>query len=215
MNDNNTPLNFLVADDHRIITQSMSFIIKGLYKNCEVEKVNTLGEILKALKKTNFSVLILDVSFPEGNTLQLVATIRNLYPHLKILMFSGHDEELYVLRYLNAGANGFISKLSTEEEIQTAIISLVDTGKYLSAVAKDLIADTFMDKKSRNTIDKLSDRELEIANLLVEGLGNTQISEKLNLQKSTVSTYKNRIFEKLNISNITELIHSFQSQKNI
>ena len=72
-----------------------------------------------------------------------------------------------------------------------------------------------MDKKSRNTIDKLSDRELEIANLLVEGLGNTQISEKLNLQKSTVSTYKNRIFEKLNISNITELIHSFQSQKNI
>lgn len=204
---------FLVADDHKIITQSLSLIIKSIVPNAEVQQVNKLRDVLKTLALKPMSMLVLDISFPDGITLQIIPTIKSLYPDLKILIFSGHEEELFALRYINAGANGFISKLSSEEEIENAIISVFNKGKYLSSKVKELIEESYFTKKNSNVIEKLSDRELEIANLMVEGLGNTQISDKLNLQKSTVSTYKTRIFEKLNINNISELIFLYQSKK--
>lgn len=204
---------FLVADDHKIITQSLSLIIKSIVPNAEVQQVNKLRDVLKTLALKPMSMLVLDISFPDGITLQIIPTIKSLYPDLKILIFSGHEEELFALRYINAGANGFISKLSSEEEIENAIISVFNKGKYLSSKVKELIEESYFTKKNSNVIEKLSDRELEIANLMVEGLGNTQISDKLNLQKSTVSTYKTRIFEKLNVNNISELIFLYQSKK--
>lgn len=204
---------FLVADDHKIITQSLSLIIKSIVPNAEVQQVNKLRDVLKTLALKPMSMLVLDISFPDGITLQIIPTIKSLYPDLKILIFSGHEEELFALRYINAGANGFISKLSSEEEIENAIISVFNKGKYLSSKVKELIEESYFTKKNNNAIEKLSDRELEIANLMVEGLGNTQISDKLNLQKSTVSTYKTRIFEKLKINNISELIFLYQSKK--
>lgn len=213
MKTNSKPHSFLVADDHKIITQSLSFIIKGLYNGVEVLQVNKLGEVLKTLATKEFSMLILDISFPDGNTLQILPTIRSLYPELKILIFSGHEEEHYALRYINSGANGFVSKLGSEDEIQDAIYNVIIKGKYLSDKVKDIITDSYINNKSSNIFETLSDREMEIATLLVEGLGNTQISERLSLQKSTVSTYKNRIFEKLNVNNISELIFLYQSQQ--
>lgn len=204
---------FLVADDHKIITQSLSLIIKGIIPNAEVHQVNKLQDVLKTLALKPMNMLVLDISFPDGITLQIIPTIKSLYPDLKILIFSGHEEELFALRYINAGANGFISKLSSEEEIENGLVSVFNKGKYLSSKVKELIEESYFNKKNDNAIEKLSDRELEIANLMVEGLGNTQISDKLNLQKSTVSTYKTRIFEKLNVNNISELIFLYQSKK--
>lgn len=201
---------FLVADDHKIITQSLSFIIKSIFKDSKIEQVNKLGEVMKSLLANSFHMIILDISFPDGNTLQIIPTIRNLYPDLKILIFSGQEEELYALRYLNAGADGFVSKLATEDIIQNAILSVVNTGKYISPIIQQKITDTFFNKCSKNPLEQLSDRELEIANFMVEGFTNTQISERLSLQKSTVSTYKNRIFEKLTITNLSDLIALFQ-----
>lgn len=207
--------NFLVADDHKIITQSLSFIIKSLVKNANVVQINKLNDVLKTLQSTSFTMIILDISFPDGTTLQLIPTIRSLYPDLKILIFSGNDEDIFALRFINAGANGFISKLSSEEEIETAISKILQEGKYLSSSVKEKIADSFIYNKPVNVFEQLSDRELQIGKMLVAGYGNTQISERLSLQKSTVSTYKNRIFEKLNVTNLSDLIQLFQLYDNI
>lgn len=207
--------NFLVADDHKIITQSLSFIIKSLVKNANVVQINKLNDVLKTLQSTSFTMIILDISFPDGTTLQLIPTIRSLYPDLKILIFSGNDEDIFALRFINAGANGFISKLSSEEEIETAISKILQEGKYLSSSVKEKIADSFINNKPVNVFEQLSDRELQIGKMLVAGYGNTQISERLSLQKSTVSTYKNRIFEKLNVTNLSDLIQLFQLYDNI
>lgn len=207
--------NFLVADDHKIITQSLSFIIKSLVKNANVVQINKLNDVLKTLQSISFTMIILDISFPDGTTLQLIPTIRSLYPDLKILIFSGNDEDIFALRFINAGANGFISKLSSEEEIETAISKILQEGKYLSSSVKEKIADSFLNNKPVNVFEQLSDRELQIGKMLVEGYGNTQISERLSLQKSTVSTYKNRIFEKLNVTNLSDLIQLFQLYDNI
>lgn len=207
--DDNVKRSFLVADDHKIITQSLTFILKDLYPNAEVKQINKIGEIIKQLNEATFELLILDISFPDGNTLQLIPTLKNLQPDSKILIFSGYDEEIYAIRYINAGANGYISKMSSEDEIKEAITSVVNTGKFISSNVQEKITDSYIGKRSINPLEELSNRELEIAQLMVDGFGNTQISTMLNLQKSTVSTYKNRIFEKLQIDNISDLISVF------
>lgn len=209
MEDQLKNYNFLVADDHKIITQSLSFIIKDLYENAVVTQVNELASVLKTLNKEIFDLLILDITFPDGNTLQILPTLKSLYPKLKILMFSGNDEEVYALRYINAGANGFVSKLASEEDIENAIVKVLTQGKYYSAKIQEKIADRYLSNKPINPLDQLSDRELEIARMLVDGISNTEIASKLSLQKSTVSTYKNRVFEKLEISSISDLIQMF------
>ena len=211
--DNNVKRSFLVADDHKIITQSLTFILKDLYPNAEVKQINKIGEIIKQSNEVTYELLILDISFPDGNTLQLIPTLKNLLPDCKILIFSGYDEEIYAIRYINAGANGYISKMSSEDEIKEAIISVVNTGKFISNKVQEKITDSYMGKKAINPLEELSNRELEIAQLMVDGFGNTQISTTLKLQKSTVSTYKNRIFEKLHIDNISDLISVFNLNK--
>ena len=206
-------LNVIVADDHRVITKAVSFIVKNTYNEAEVTEVNKLEDVLKKIKSLEVDLLIMDVSFPEGNSLAIIPTIKALQPTIKILIFSGLDEEIYAVRYINTGANGYLSKLSTEEDITNAIISVVNTGKYLSKNVQDKIMDSVILKKSNNPLQNLSNREFEIAQLIVNGYGNTEICSTLDIQKSTVSTYKNRIFEKLQVNTLPELIQLFNLYK--
>lgn len=206
-------LNVIVADDHRVITKAVSFIVKNTYNEAEVTEVNKLEDVLKNIKSLEVDLLIMDVSFPEGNSLAIIPTIKALQPTIKILIFSGLDEEIYAVRYINTGANGYLSKLSSEEDITNAIISVVNTGKYLSKNVQDKIMDSVILKKSNNPLQNLSNREFEIAQLIVNGYGNTEICSTLDIQKSTVSTYKNRIFEKLQVNTLPELIQLFNLYK--
>jgi len=214
MENTNSVKNFLLADDHKIITQSLAFMIKDLYQGVEVYQINSLSGILKTLKEKGYDMLILDISFPDGNTLQILHTIRKLYPLLKILIFSGHDEELYAPRYLNAGANGFVSKLASESDIKMAIKSVVASGIYISSFVQEKLTNSYLNRQPMNVLEQLSTRELEIANLLSQGYSNMEICNTLSLQRSTVSTYKNRIFEKLEINNIADLFHLFKLYNN-
>jgi len=201
---------FITADDHEIIAKSLVFIIKDLYKDSEVYQIDKLSEIIKAIKKERIDLLILDISFPEGDTLSIIPKIKQIQPDIKILIFSGHDESLYAIRYFHADVNGYLSKSSGVSDIKEAISEVMNNGKYFSKTVQNQILDSFILKKPSNTLQQLSNREFEIAKLLVKGYGNTEISAELDLQKSTVSTYKNRIFEKLEIHNVPELIQIFK-----
>lgn len=213
MESNFKKYTFITADDHRMITKSVSFILKDLYNDAEVYQINNIADVIKLLNRTAVNLLILDISFPDGNTLSVIPTLKKIQPDLKILIFSGHEEDIYAIRYINAGVNGYISKLSTEEEIKNAISKVINFGKYLSENIQDKITDSYILKKPFNPLEQLSNRELEIAQLIVNGYGNTEICAALDLQKSTVSTYKNRIFEKLQVENFSDLIQLFHLYK--
>jgi DNA-binding NarL/FixJ family response regulator len=116
---------------------------------------------------------------------------------------------VYALRYIKAGAGGYLSKLSAPDEIQHALEIMMRDGKYTSSAINNKIIDSFMLKKSHNPLEELSQREMEIALLLVQGYGNLEISNELNLKATTVSTYKTRVFEKLGITNLPALIEKF------
>lgn len=206
---------FITADDHSVVTKSLSFIIQDLYANATIHELNNLTDVVEKLNTTPVDLLMLDVTFPVGNSLAVIPTIKKIQPNLKILIFSGHDEDIYAMRYLQAGADGYLHKLSTEDEIKMAINEVMTFGRYLSRNIQEKLSNNYIFKKPQNPLEQLSNRELEIARLMVEGYGNIEICAALDLQKSTVSTYKNRIFEKLQIEHISELIHLFNMYKEV
>lgn len=202
--------NFLVADDHSVVRQGIALLIKAEFANSEIYQSATFKDTLKIINETKIDILILDINFPDGNSLSIIADILNIQPEIKILMFSAYEENIYAMRYLNAGASGYINKGSSMEDMVAAIKSMVLTGKFLSANVKNKILDIYISKKPINPIDALSKRESEVAKLMIKGYGNLEISELLGIKKNTVSTFKNRIFEKLDINNIADLIMFFQ-----
>lgn len=202
----------LLADDHSVVRQGIALLLREMVREPELLHAATYAATLECIRTSeNIDFLILDINFPDGNSTRMVQEIREIMPDIRILIFSALEEDTYALRYLNAGANGFLSKLANDEELRYAIKYFLDHGKYISAPMKEKIIDNYMQKIPINPLDQLSDRELEIARLLIKGFGNLEISILKSLQKTTVSTYKKRIFEKLNIDNLPALIEIFNS----
>lgn len=201
---------FLIADDHSMVRQGITLVIKELFFNAKIFHAGSFKETLKALRETKMDLLVLDINFPDGNSLNILSEIKILQPDLKILIFSAYDEDIYALRYLNAGASGYLNKGCDETEMKQALRSMMVSGKYITQNIKDRILDSYISKKPINPLEQLSNREVEVARLLIKGYGNMEIAELLNVKKSTVSTFKNRIFEKLEIDNLADLIDFFQ-----
>lgn len=205
----NNTYSILLADDHSVVRQGVSLILTSIYPKSIIYQTSTFLETLKVVRSNNIDLLILDINFPDGNSVNMITELKRINKNLIILMFSAFDEDIYAMRYLNAGANGYLNKLSSPNEIQIAITTVLNTGKYISPAIKDKILDSYITKKPANPIDSLGNREIEIARLLIKGYGNSEICNYLNLQKSTVSTYRNRLFEKLGVKSVPELIQVF------
>lgn len=202
----NKTIKFLLADDHSMIRQGLVFIIEDADLNADIVHASSLRQILETVKSNPIDIAIIDAHFPDGNSLSIIPEIRKINPEIKILIYSGIDENTHSIKFINAGANGFLSKLSEEDEITQAILKICNDGEYLSPATQALLIHSMRNPKLINPLLNLTERELEIAKLYVEGLGNLEIANKLNIKQNTVSTIKKRIFEKLNIENIVELI---------
>lgn len=202
--------NFLIIDDHSIVRQGLTLLIKKNINFSEIYSTSTLAGALNFLKSENIEYIILDINLPDGEGVYSIQKIKNRNHSAKILVFSGSDENIYGVRYIQAGANGFLSKLASEEEMISALQKFTETGEYYSSNIKEKIFENFISKKNANPIELLTEREMEVAMLLIKGYGNLEISSHLNLQKSTVSTYKNRLYEKLSIQNLPDLIELFR-----
>lgn len=202
----NKNINFLLADDHSIVRHGLEFLIEEITSNFEAIHVSSLQSLVETVKIENLDIAIIDAHFPDGNSLNVISEIKSINPELKILIYSGIDEQTHSLKFIKAGANGFLSKLSDESEIKQALIKIINDGEYLSLTTQSLLLNSIQHKKQLNPLDSLSERELEIAILYTKGFGNLEIANHLNIKQNTVSTIKKRIFEKLKIENIVELI---------
>lgn len=136
--------------------------------------------------------------------------IKTLAPEIRILIFTGIDEAANTLKFLKAGANGFISIMSEEEEIKNAILTIMKDGEYLSPQTQSLLMNSMRNSKAINPLFRLTERELQIAKMYASGNSNLEIANQLDVKQNTVSTIKRRIFEKLKIENIVELIQILQ-----
>lgn len=210
-------ISFLVSDDHSVVRKGVIFLIKELFFNAKIYQAANFKEILDVIKNNTIDLLVLDINFPDGNSLNIITEIKRIQPEIKILIFSAFDEDIYAMRYLNAGASGYLNKGNSEEEMKRALNNMVLSGKYISQNIKDKILDSYISKAPINPLEKLSNREVEVARLLIKGYGNLEISDLLQIKTSTVSTFKNRVFEKLDIDNLAsliELFHLYFEEKN-
>ena len=204
------PVEILIADDHFVVKSGLKLIINGYYADYKFFFASNFKEIFENINEKTFDLLILDASFPEGNTLSIVEKIISLKPEITILMYTALEEHIFAPKFLSLGAKGFLSKMADEDEIITAVTKVLNGDIYMSKTLKEKMLDSLINKTTINPFEKLSKREFEIMMLLVEGTANLEISNKLDIKPSTISTYKNRIFEKLDISNISELFTLFK-----
>ncbi|WEK18828.1 MAG: response regulator transcription factor [Candidatus Pedobacter colombiensis] len=204
-------LKILITDDHLVIQQGLGFIIKDFLNKAIITYANSVNATLVSLEKEKVDLLILDINIPGGNSFKMIDQIRAMQPGIKILIFSAYEETTYALRYLKAGVNGYLEKSVSEEEIKKAIGRILVKGKYFSPRVQDQLFDTFdQGTNYKNSLHQLTNREIEVARFIIGGEGTNSIGEKLDLQASTVSTHKKNIFEKLQISNVSELIDVFR-----
>ncbi|WP_343692500.1 response regulator transcription factor [Chitinophaga sp.] len=203
--------NILVVDDQEVVRYGTTLILQKSIEDAHVSEAGSFEETLKILSSKHFDLVILDIDMPGGNNHQMLDVIRLRHPDIKILIFSSYDEQIFGWRYLEAGADGFLSKKMGIEEIKNATKSLLRDEKYLSPALKQTLLNNITRKKNTiNPLDRLSNRESNIMQLLIKGLSVAEIAEKLSLQVSTVSTYKKRICEKLQVTNIVEMIEKVQ-----
>jgi len=169
---------------------------------------------LDMLNREQFDLILLDINLPGGNSVTMINDIRAIQLKVKILVFSAYDEDQYALRYIQAGADGYLNKLSSEEKIIEAVNTILNGELYIGDTIKNMLAQHPDAMLYDNPFFLLSNREMEITLLLVNGEGNLEIANKLNIRMSTVSTYKSRIFEKLGVSNVVSLAEKYRLHAN-
>ncbi|MGN0003001.1 MAG: response regulator [Sphingobacterium composti] len=206
--------NILIADDHSIVRFGTAVAINESFKDAKITHASTIKEVYSHLNFKKFDLLLLDINMPGGNNINVIKEVLDLQADLKILVFSSYDENIYALRYIEAGAAGYLNKNTAMEELNNAIQSIQERGKYMSPAVRDLYIQKLTSTKASidkvNPLNKLSNREMDVAKHLIEGHGILEVSNLLDLSSSTVSTYKSRIFEKLGVSNIPDLIELFK-----
>ncbi|MCW3170256.1 response regulator transcription factor [Chryseobacterium sp. 09-1422] len=197
----------IVADDHGIVRMGLIQTIKRLKPEAIIIEVEDYKSLYKMILKDELDLAIMDVNMPNGTVQEAIDYIKIHKPDLKILIFSSQDEEVYGMRYLKMGAGGYLSKQSSTEVIEQALKSMLTKGRYISDNVKEaMLLESLSGSAKKSPFETLSDRELQIATKLAEGLPLKEISNQFNLHSSTISTYKNRLFEKLKIRSIPELV---------
>lgn len=199
--------NILIVDDHSIVRAGIEILLSDKVDNPFFYEADCFEKCLYFVSNYAIDLVILDINLPDGLKTIMITKIRSINPDQKVLIFSAHEEDEVKIKYIKAGVNGFVSKLEDEQKFIDAVIEVLNSGNCIS---NDLLSRA-NDMSFIEIKDKLSSRESEVANLMIQGYGNLEISNELSLKMSTVSTYKNRIFEKLNISNVIELVAIFNN----
>jgi DNA-binding NarL/FixJ family response regulator len=197
---------FLLADDHSIVRQGMAILIDEVVPNSKIYQTSSSQQIVEMIKANGVEIAVIDAHFPDGNSLHIIPLMKTAKPDIKILVFTGLEEELHVLKFIKAGASGYVSKLSEETEIRQAISDIVHKGEYFSPLSRNLMLQLVQNPDLINPLSRLTKRELQIAEMYAEGHGNLEIANSLDIKQNTVSTIKKNIFDKLKIENLVELI---------
>ena len=200
-------IKILIADDHAVVRQGLKQILSdGLGKSTFVE-AGSGAEVLELLKKDKFDAVVMDVSMPGRSGLYLLKDLKEQYKKLPVLVLSIHTENMYAIRMLKAGASGYLTKGSAPEELVNAIQKILSGQKYISPSLMKELPMFLEEKDNQRPHATLSDREYQVMCMIVDGKALKDIGEELSLSVKTVTTYRARILEKMNLKTNADLIH--------
>ncbi len=196
----------LIADDHALIRVGMQQIVKEQAPFMEVAEAANGQEVLDMINAGPWDCLVLDISMPGRSGLDILNEVHHLRPHLPVLILSMHPEDQYAIRVLKAGAAGYLSKESALEELVGAIQRVVGGGKYVSATLAEKLAMGLSGDLGTLPHEALSDREFTVLLMIGGGKSVSEIGDDLGLSVKTISTYRSRILEKMNLKTNADLI---------
>jgi two-component system invasion response regulator UvrY len=192
-------IRILIVDDHSIVREGMKQIL------ADIDDIQVSGEAangadaLAIAQKNQFDLVLLDISMPGRNGLDVLKELKTIKPGLPVLMLSMYPEEQYAVRALRSGASGYLTKESAPDELISAIRKVCGGGRYVSASLAENIAFTIDPKAERSPHESLSDREYEVMCMIASGKAVKDIAQELSLSVKTISTYRSRILVKMNM----------------
>lgn len=199
-------MRILIADDHAIVRKGVIELLRAEFLTAEIQEVSNGADALFSVTgSNNWDLIIMDISMPEKNGIEALKEIRTAGINTPVLMFSMQPEDQYAIRAMKIGASGFVNKESATDELIIAVRKVLSGGKYISSSIDKKISTALLDNQVQNPLESLSDRELQVLQLIASGKTVTDIAEHIKLSVTTVSTYRTRILEKLSLSNNAEL----------
>ncbi len=194
-----------LADDHAVVRSGIRNYLEASGTIGEVGEAATGADVLASVRERDWDVVLLDISLPDLDGLEVLKRIKRERANMPVLIFSMHDEDEFAVRAFEAGASGYLSKDSAPAQIMNAIQTVAGGASYVSpALTERLLAGTMSGGK-RLPHDALSRREMEVLLMLSRGVSLTRIGDQLHLSVKTVSTYRARVLEKLNLFSNAEL----------
>lgn len=197
--------NVLIVDDHPIVRRGLKQVLQD-EPDFSVLEAGDAREALREIKSQPVDLVIADIDLPGMNGIELLKEIKQQYKQTPVLMLSVYPEDQVAVRVLRAGAAGFLSKETAPEQLVVAIRKILDGGKHISERVADLLVMNLGASSERSMHEKLSDREFQILSLFGEGKTVKQIAESLSLSVPTVSTYRARILDKMEMKSTAELV---------
>lgn len=197
----------LVVDDHLLFREGLKFILSDTEDITVVGEAGTAADAIQMVRRTPCDVLLLDISMPDRNGNEILKQIKTEFPAIAVLMLSMYRESLYAVRSLKAGASGYVNKQGAPAELVGAIRQLAAGRKYISSALAQALAEHISDEREAVPHESLSDREYQTLTMIASGKAVGDIAVELNLSVKTVSMYRARLLEKMNLRNNSELTH--------
>lgn len=198
--------NIVICDDHPIVRNGLKCLINDEFDMQVVGEASNVDELFELLKNLDVNQLLLDISMPGLTGFDALYKIKTHYPFLKVLMLSALSEDAYALKSLKAGADGFLNKESSPEELIKAIHKIQQDRIYISQVISDKLALDFKDDNHQPLHKRLSEREFQVLTLIGKGEKTADIADALSLSVKTISTYRTRLLEKMDLKCNSEII---------
>src|SRR5512143_2544578 len=200
-------LRILLADDHAVVRQGVKQILAEAFAQATFGEAQNAPELLALVANERWDIVVLDLSMPGGNGLEALKQIKHNQPQLPVLVLSMYPEDQYAVRTIRAGAAGYLNKESAPEELVTAIRKILNGGEYISASVADELVLHARHEDDQPLHKLLSDREYQVLCLIAAGKEVKEISTELALSAKTISTYRTRLLEKMNMKTNAELTH--------
>ena len=200
-------INVLIADDHAIVREGLKNIIAETFDIVVKGEASNGAEVLKKVLKNDYDMIVLDITMPGRDGIDVLKQLKIVKPDIGILIMSMHPEDQFAFRALKLGASGYINKDKAPEEMIDAIRKVASGRKYISASFAEKLAVNLQFDSKVPRHKKLSDREYEVFRMITSGKTAKEISVGLSLSSKTISTYRTRVLEKMNMKTDAQLTY--------
>lgn len=203
----NSKITILIVDDHKLIRDTWSFILNSDPRFQVIAETSSGEEAVELAQTARPDVILMDVNMAPVNGFDATRQIRKIMPASKVIGVSMHSQPAYAKRMMQVGAMGYVSKNSSKEEMMSAIIEVSKGNKFICDEVKTILSEQVLSEDARPDINMLSQREVEIIDLIKQGMSSREIASRLDITLKTVEVHRHNILKKLSLKNTAALVN--------